>query len=147
MVDPYRERWYPDYPGQRMEDDPQYINWLSARQGRQLQQPQPQTPAPQMTPYIDARMLQVNAIAEAEAFRLEPGQSQLFYTADRTAFIVKEQGQTGYNLLIYDRRPPEPQKAPIDPAQFVTWNELEKRLEAISTPKAPRSKLNSGGEQ
>ena len=146
MVDPYRQQWFPDYPGQRMQDDPQYINWLNQQQqARQLTQPQ--TPAPQMTPFIDARMLQVNSIAEAEAFRLEPSQSQLFYTADRAAFIVKEQGQTGYNLLIYDRRPPEPQKPPIDPTQFVTWDGLEKRLEAISAPKAPRSKLNSGGEQ
>lgn len=146
MVDPYRERWYPDYPGQRMEDDPQYINWLNTRQGRQLQQPQSQTLAPQMTPFIDARMLQVNSIAEAEAFRLEPGQSQLFYTADRMAFIVKEQGQTGYNLMIYDRRPPEPQKAPIDPSQFVTWDGLEKRLEAMTAPAQVHSRLNSGGE-
>lgn len=146
MVDPYRQQWFPDYPGQRMQDDPQYINWLNqTQQGRQLTQPQ--TPAPQMTPYIDARMYEVGSIAEAEAFRLEPGQSQMFYTADRMTFIVKEQGQTGYNLMIYDRRPPEPQKAPIDPSQFVTWDGLEKRLEAISAPKAPRSKLNSGGEQ
>lgn len=143
MVDPYRQQWFPDYPGQRMQDDPQYVAWMTQQQqARQLQQPQ--TPAPQMTPFIDARMLQVASVAEAEAFRLEPGQSQMFYTADRMTFIVKEQGQTGYNLMIYDRRPPEPQKQPIDPAQFVTWDGLEKRLEALSAPKAAKSKLNGG---
>lgn len=145
MVDPYRQQWFPDYPGQRMQDDPQYISWLNQQQqARQLQQPH--TPAPQMTPFIDARMYE-STIAEAEAFRLEPGQSQMFYTPDRMAFIVKEQGQTGYNLLIYDRRPPEPQKPPIDPAQFVTWDGLEKRLEAMTTPAQAHSRLNSGGEQ
>ena len=146
MVDPYRQQWYPDYPGQRMQDDPQYVAWINQQQqARQLQQPQ--TAAPQMTPFIDARMLQVASVAEAEAFRLEPGQSQMFYTADRMAFIVKEQGQTGYNLMIYDRRPPEPQKPPIDPAQFVTWDKLEERLAALTPPKAARSALNKGGEQ
>lgn len=145
MVDTYRQQWFPDYPGQRMQDDPQYVNWLNQQQqARQLQQPQ--TPAPQMTPFIDARMLQVASVAEAEAFRLEPGQSQMFYTADRQAFIVKEQGPGGYNLIIYDRRPPEPQKPAIDPAQFVTWDGLEKRLETLTAPKAARSKLNNGGE-
>lgn len=144
MVDPYRQQWFPDYPGQRMQDDPQYINWLNQQQGRQLTQPQ--TPAPQMTPYIDARMYE-STIAEAEAFRLEPGQSQMFYTPDRMAFIVKEQSQTGYNLMIYDRRPPEPQKASIDPSQFVTWDGLEKRLEAMTAPAQAHSRLNSGGEQ
>ena len=128
-----------------MQNDPQYINWLNqTQQARQLTQPQ--TPAPQMTPFIDARMYE-STIAEAEAFRLEPGQSQMFYTPDRMAFVVKEQGQTGYNLMIYDRRPPEPQKAPIDPAQFVTWEGLEKRLEAISAPNAARSKPIGGSEQ
>lgn len=145
MVDPYRQQWFPDYPGQRMQDDPQYINWLNQQQGRQLTQPQ--TPAPQMTPYIDARMYEVGSIAEAEAFRLEPGQSQMFYTSDRMAFILKEQSQTGYSLMIYDRRPPEPQKAPIDPSQFVTWDGLEKRLEAMTASAQAHSRLNSGGEQ
>ena len=146
MVDPYRQQWFPDYPGQRMQDDPQYVAWFNQQQqARQMQQPQ--TPAPQMTPYIDTRMLQVASIAEAEAFRLEPGQSQMFYTADRLTFIVKEQGPGGYNLMIYDRRPPEPQKPAIDPSQFVTWEKLEERLSAMTPAKTSRSALNKGGEQ
>ena len=144
MVDPYRQQWFPDYPGQRMQDDPQYVAWVNQQQGRQLQQTQ--TSAPQMTPFIDARMLQVGSIAEAEAFRMDPGQSQMFYTADRMTFIVKEQGQAGYNLMIYDRRPPEPQKPAIDPAQFVTWDGLEERLAAMTTPKPARGAANKGGD-
>jgi len=126
MIDRF-DRWFPDYPGQQMWQDPQYI----ARMQQQPQQPQqPQQGAPQMTPYIDAHMLQVGSIAEAEAYQMDPGNSQMFYTADRMTFIIKEQGQGGYNLMIYDRRPPEPQKPPIDPARFVTREEFEERLAA-----------------
>ena len=142
MVDQYSNRWYPDYPGQLPQNDPQYIAWLQAQQTRQ---PQPIPPtAPQMTPYIDARMQEVGSIAEAEAFRLDPGQSQFFYTRDRSTLLIKEQGQTGYNLMIYDRRPPEPQAAPLDPTQYVTREEFEKRLAAYSVPNTARSGLNSG---
>lgn len=134
MIDAYG-RWFPDYPGQQIYQDPQYIAKMQqavpqAQQAQQAQQHQPQT----MTPYIDARMLQVNSEAEAEAYQLAPGASQLFYTADRNTFIIKEQGQAGFNLMIYDRRPPEPKAPPIDPARFVTRDEFEQRLAAFSAP-------------
>lgn len=118
MFDAYTRRWYPDYIGQRMEDDPQYIAWA------QRQQPA-QAPAQSMTPYIDARMLQVGSIAEAEGYQMAAGTSQMFYTKDREKLIIKEQGQNGYNLMIYDRRPPEPPKPALDPAKYVTWDGLE----------------------
>ncbi len=142
MIDRF-DRWYPDYPGQQMWQDPQYIVRM------QQQQPQqPQQGAPQMTPYIDARMRQVDSIAEAEAYQIAPGDSQMFYTADRMAFIIKEQGQGGlYNLMIYDRRPPEPQKPPIDPARFVTREEFEERLAAYTGGAvAVRGRENGGAE-
>ena len=137
MIDAYG-RWFPDYPGQQIYQDPQYIAKMQQavpQQAGQTQQHQPQT----MTPYIDARMLQVNSEAEAEAYQLAPGASQLFYTADRNTFIIKEQGQAGFNLMIYDRRPPEPKAPPIDPARFVTRDEFEQRLATFSAPaSAPR---------
>lgn len=134
MVDLYNRRWIPDYIGQRPEDDPQYIAYMR-QQGIQVgQQPLPtgqtQALAPQMTPTIDAHMIQVASIAEAEDYQLQPGASQMFYTADRMAFIIKEQGPGGYNLMIYDRRPPQPQPQPLDPAQYVTWDGLDARVDA-----------------
>lgn len=143
MVDQYTNRWYPDYPGQQPQQDPQYLAWLQAQQTRQPT-PIPQ-PVARMTPYIDTRMMEVATVAEAEAFRLEPGASQVFYTGDRTAIIIKEQGQTGYNLMIYDRRPPEPQKPPIDPSQYVTRQEFEQRLAAYAAPPEAHVSLNKGG--
>ena len=139
MIDAYG-RWFPDYPGQQIYQDPQYIAKMQqavpqGQQAQQAQQHQTQT----MTPYIDARMLQVNSEAEAEAYQLAPGASQLFYTADRNTFIIKEQGQAGFNLMIYDRRPPEPKAPPIDPARFVTRDEFEQRLATFSAQtSAPR---------
>lgn len=123
MIDQYSRRWVPDYPGQQPWQDPQYVAYM------QQQQQQAQTPAP-MTPTIDARIIQVASIAEAEGYQLQPGASQMFYTADKTTFIIKEQGQGGYNLLIYDRRPPQPPPKPIDPSQFVTWEGLDARVDA-----------------
>ena len=134
MIDAYG-RWFPDYPGQQIYQDPQYIAKMQQQgvpqaQAQQAQQIQTQT----MTPYIDARMLQVNSEAEAEAYQLAAGASQLFYTADRNTFIIKEQGKAGYNLMIYDRRQPKPKAPPIDPARFVTRDEFEQRLAAFSAP-------------
>lgn len=137
MIDRY-DRWFPDYPGQQMWQDPQYIARM---------QQQPQQGAPQMTPYIDARIRQVDSIAEAEAYQMDPGNSQMFYTADKMAFIIKEQGKGGYNLMIYDRRPPEPQKPPIDPARFITREEFEERLAAYGGGAvAARGRENGGAE-
>lgn len=136
MIDAYG-RWFPDYPGQQIYQDPQYIAKMQqqtvpqqVQQAQQAQQHQAQT----MTPYIDARMLQVPSVDVAEAYQMAPGASQMFYTEDRNTLIIKEQGQTGYNLMIYDRRPPEPKAPTIDPARFVTRDEFEQRLAAFSAP-------------
>lgn len=133
MFDPNTRRWYPDWYGQQPQDDPQYVAW--ARQ----QTPQPaQTPAPPMTPTIRADMIEVASIAEAEAYQLSPGMSQMFYTRDHTTFIVKEQGQSGYNLMIYDRRPPEPPRPALDPSQYVTWEALDKYINGTRQPAKPQ---------
>lgn len=129
MFDPNTRRWYPDWYGQQPQDDPQYLAW--ARQ----QAPQtPQAPAPPMTPIIHADIIEVASIAEAEAYQLTPGASQMFYTSDHAAFIVKEQGKGGYNLMIYDRRPPEPPRPALDPSQYVTWEALEKYINGARQP-------------
>lgn len=129
MFDPNTRRWYPDWYGQQPQDDPQYVAWT------RQQTPQPaQTPAPPMTPTIRADMIEVASIAEAEAYQLSPGASQMFYTRDHTTFIVKEQGQSGYNLMIYDRRPPEPPRPALDPSQYVTWEALDKYINGARQP-------------
>lgn len=141
MIDRLNRQWIPNYPGQQPWQDPEYVAYVQSQQ-------QPQAPAPQMTPAIDAHMIQVASIAEAEGYQLQPGASQMFYTADRMAFIIKEQGQGGYNLMIYDRRPPQPQPKPLDPAQFVTWEGLDARVDArlaqllnASQPQQPQKEV------
>lgn len=133
MFDPSTRRWYPDWYGQQPQDDPQYVAW-ARQQPAQL----PQTPAPAMTPTIHAEMIEVTSIAEAEAYQMTPGASQMFYTKDHAHFVVKEQGQGGYNLMIYDRRPPEPPRPALDPSQYVTWEALEAYINGQRQPAKPQ---------
>ena len=135
MVDLYNRRWIPDYIGQRPEDDPQYIAYMR-QQGMQVGQQalpmpqQPQAPAPSMRPYIDTRMLEAASYEDAENYRMSPGTSQVFYLADRSGFVVKEQGQNGYEIHRYPREPEKPPKPPLDPANYVTWDGLDARVDA-----------------
>lgn len=138
--------WIPDYPGQSPYQDPQYMARL--QQGQQAaHQPPNQPPQQAMTPpTVHADIIQIKSIDEGERYPLGAGMKQMFVTYDESAILLKEQHQTGYTLTVYDKRPPEAKKPPIDPAKFVTKDELEQRLAAITAARPARSALNKGEE-
>lgn len=149
MIDQYN-RWFPDYPGQMPYQDPQYV----ARVNQGSPQTAPAQPAaPQQTrqtftpPMIHADIIQVGNVAEAEGYQMQPGASQMFITRDESQIVIREQHQGGYSLSVYDKRPPEPQKPPIDPSVYVTKDELEERLAQLVAQKAPRSALNKEAKE
>lgn len=139
MVDQFG-RWFPDYPGQSMYQDPQFMAKFNSQTAQNAQRQQP----PMSPPTIHAEIIQITSIPDAERFPLAAGAKQMFVTADESAFILKEQGQTNYMLTIYDRRPPEPPAPAIDPTKYVTREELDERLSQLT---ATRSALNRGEDK
>lgn len=137
MIDAYG-RWFPDYPGQQIYQDPQYIAKLNQQQSmpqnQQAAQSQSMTP-----PTIRADIIQIAAPDEVDRYQQQPGTSQMFITRDETCIIIREQGQSGYSLAHYDKRPPDPAKPTMDPSMYVTWDKLEERLASFAPPRPARS--------
>lgn len=113
------------YPGQ-----PQY-------QQAQYQQPQYQAAQQMMTPpTIRAEIVQVGSQAEAENFPVGAGQTQMMIAKDDSAIYIKTAFANGQaNLDVYVKKPPEPEKPPVD---YVTREEFERRLAALTAE--PRKK-------
>ena len=133
---------YGNYPGQAQPgaypyqvpyyQQLQQIQQMQQQAQQMMQQPQPQQGMTR--PTVHADIIQVYSIQEAETFNLQPGQRQMFMNADETEIYIKEAYQNGPpSMEIFVKRPPEPPKPELDPAQFVTKEELEKRLEALQT--------------
>lgn len=112
-----------------------YNPYLQAYMQALQQQIMPQQTQPQMTmPTIHADIMQVGSVEEAERFPIGAGASQMFILRDDSAILVKSASASGYTMEIYDRRPTAAQAPAIDPRTYVTMDELEKRLSALTGP-------------
>ena len=109
---------------------PQYYPYQQPTQ--QLQQPLQQNLTP---PTIYANIIQIDDEAAVDRFPLAAGVSQMFITKAEDKIIIKTMGQTGaMPLKVFVERPPEPPKPEFDPNNYVTREELEKRLESFNKP-------------
>lgn len=137
MIDAYG-RWFPDYPGQQIYQDPQYIAKLNQQQN--MPQAQQNGQGQSMTPpTIRADIIQIGVPEEVDRYQQQSGTSQMFITRDESCIIIREQGQSGYSLTHYDRRQPEPVARAMDPSMYVTWDKLEERLASFAPPRPARS--------
>lgn len=145
MVNQYGQ-FIPDFPGQQPYQDPAYMRYISqqqhqnAYQGQQYQQQQPIQQKAQQS-----RMTEVFPAASEKTvleFPVASGSTVLFIANDDSFLAIKEASVTGQiTIQFYDKRPPAPPEKPFDPAVFVTREELEQRLAALSTPaKRPTKK-------
>lgn len=144
MVNQYGQ-FIPDYPGQQPYQDPAYMRYISQQQqhqntyqGQQYQQPvQQQAQQSRMTEVFPA----TNEKTVLE-FPVASGNTVLFIATDDSFTAIKEASVTGQvTVQFYDKRPPAPPEKPFDPAVFVTRDELEQRLAALSAPaKRPAKK-------
>ena len=112
---------YPQY--QQPYQIPQYQQTV-----QQVQQPaQP-----------SSRMAEVFPAANEKAvleFPCTAGTTVMFVANDESFVAVKEVSVTGQvSVLFFDKRPPKPAEAPIDMTLYVTREELESRLAALSMP-------------
>ena len=105
-----------------------------------LQQPpqqpaQAQQAAPMMTPpTIHAEIIQAASMDEIERSNVAPGDSRMYMLKDESAIVIKTAYQNGFDLVIFDRRPPAPPAPQIDPRDYVTREELEARLAQLAAP-------------
>lgn len=109
---------YPQmYPGYQM---PQY-------QAAQQQTAQMMTP-----PTIHAEIIQVDGESAAMNYPVGAGSSQMMIARDDSAIYVKTATPNGQATLdVFVKRPQKPAQAAFDPENYVTRDELEKRLQAI----------------
>ena len=144
MVNQYGQ-FIPDFPGQQPYQDPAYMRYISQQQQHQntYQNQQYQQPVQQQSQ--QSRMTEVFAAANEKyvlEFPVAAGTTALFVATDDSFTAIKEASVTGQiTIQFYDKRPPAPPEKPFDPAVFVTRDELEQRLAALSAPaKRPTKK-------
>lgn len=93
---------------------------------------QPQQPVQQQA----SRMTEVFPAASEKAvleFPVQAGATVMMVANDDSFVAIKEASVTGQiNTVFYDRRPPEPAEAPVDLTAYVTRDELDQRLAALT---------------
>lgn len=135
MIDQYG-RWYPDFPGQQPYMDPQFARIQGPQHNAQtMQQPaqqqQQQVIQPMMTPpTIHAEIVQVDSEQAASQFPVGAGSSQMMIARDETAIFVKTATANGYTLDVFQKRPPSPESAPFNPADYVRLDALPALISA-----------------
>lgn len=155
MVNQYGQ-WIPDYPGQQPQMDPQFLRIYGGQNGQQAQQQttnqqQPQQAAPQMMtpPTIHAEIVQVDGEQAAAQYPVGAGASQMMMARDESAIFVKTALPNGqYTLNVFDKRPPAPEAAPFNPAEYVRLDalpalvaaEVQATLSAMQPAKPARAK-------
>ena len=108
------------------------------QQSVQQVQQAPQMPVQQQTmtpPTIHAEIIQVENEDAVSRFPLAAGTSQMFITRDDSMIIVKTMYANGqYNIDVFVKRPQKPKQPEIDTSVYVTREEFESRLKAITEP-------------
>lgn len=95
-------------------------------------------PVPQQTmtpPIVHADIIQVGSEAEAQNYPVAAGASQMMVSKDDSAIYVKTAFANGQsNLDVFVKRPPAPPEKPVDMGLYVTRDEFEQRIAALSAP-------------
>lgn len=121
------QQYYPQYQFQA----PQYQPVPTAQNAQQTMTP----------PIVHADIIQVANEAEARNYPVAAGASQMMVAKDDSAIFVKTAFANGQSSMdVYVKRPPAPPEKPVDLSVYVTREELESRLAALSAPKRPAKK-------
>lgn len=126
MVDQFGN-WRPDYPGQQPHMDPQFVRLYGQQPGQTLAQSQPvpqPAPAAMTPPTIHAEIVQVDGEQAAAQYPVGAGASQMMMARDDSAIFVKTATANGYTLDVFVKRPPAPEPAPFNPAEYVRLDAL-----------------------
>lgn len=126
-------RWYPDYPGQQMFQDPAYMRMVG-----QPVHPQNVAPANQqdMIPTIRTEIKQIPSVDDISKSPPAPGTTGAYMTKDEKLIIFRTMYANGeFTDKIYDERPPAPPAPKINPADYVRKDELEEILSRFQKDK------------
>lgn len=86
-------------------------------------------------PMVHADIIQVSSEAEAQNYPVALGASQMMVAKDDSAIYVKTAFANGQsNLDVFVKRPPAPPEKPVDMGLYVTRDEFEQRIAALSAP-------------
>lgn len=119
--------YQPMYPQYQM---PQY----QQLQGTQMS-PANGTMQTMTPPMVHADIIQVASEAEAQNYPVALGASQMMVAKDDSAIYVKTAFANGQsNLDVFVKRPPAPPEKPVDMGLYVTRDEFEQRIAALSAP-------------
>lgn len=87
-------------------------------------------------PTVHADIYQVTGEQEAANFPVAAGSSQMMIARDESAIFVKTAYVHGQSTLeVYVKRPPTPANKPVDLTEYVTRDELDRRLSALRAEK------------
>lgn len=119
--------YQPYYPQQQ---------YMPQQQMQMAQQAQAQPQAQAMTPpTIHAEIVQVDNEQVAESYPLSAGMSQMMIAKDDSAIFVKTMYANGqYNLDVFAKRPNKPKQPDFNPNLYITRDEFESRLKALTEP-------------
>lgn len=118
------QQMYPQYQYQMPQYQQQYQQMQQNTQQNQGMSP----------PTVHADIVQVSGEQEATNFPVAAGASQMMVSKDDSMIFVKTAYANGQsNLDVFVKRPPRPIEPPIDMKEYVTRDELERRLSALST--------------
>lgn len=110
-------RWFPDYTGQTMYNDPAYFTRTTQSTVPAQAPGQPMQMGP---PTRRVDIIQIGAEAEANNYPV----GAVLMTKDDGVIIIK----TANGVTFYDKRPETPVPKPFDPDKYVTRDELEAML-------------------
>lgn len=137
----YRPMYNPFQNQYQVQPAIQYQNpYLNQQNNFQYQQT-PQTPqTAQQTgmsaPTVHADILQVKDEEEGRKTPVDVGTSKMMITKDESEIFVKSAFANGeYDFIVYLRQPkknPEPEKPAIDLSDYLTKEEFEKRIAALT---------------
>lgn len=87
---------------------------------------QQQQQAPQMLtpPTIHAEIVQVDNETAAANYPVGAGASQMMISRDESAIFIKTATQGGFELTVFEKRPPAPPAPAFDPSLYVRRDEL-----------------------
>ena len=109
--------------------------------------PQQQIQQPQVVqqPANENGILWVQGEAGAKSWAVAPGKSVMLMDSESNTFYIKSSDNSGMPMPLrifdYTERTQQQTQAPvvhheeIDTSQFVTWEEFNKKLEELNTPK------------
>ena len=123
---------------------PYYQPFQPAYQQQYQAQYQAQSPQTMTPPTVHAEIIQVDNEQAAINYPVAAGVSQMMILKDESAIYIKTAYANGQaNLDTYEKRPKTPLSASPDLSQYVTREELEKRLTAALNAEKQGKKVDS----